>query len=562
MWLPEAIGAYLRNPISTTRFRTAYRCDKVLILACVIVLGFAGSAYMGNVWTTGFNDNDDYHAYLVFPHKMLQTGAMGDDPFSERRLVTSLGGQSFLHTLALCRLPNEAMGVVDPGVSLLLLALLMLEIGTHCKCNRFLTLTLVAAPLCIAMPKVNSSSLVSGLLLLLTTYVLLSTQGTKEKWKAGSVVMLSMLLAGMCALKSTFIPVAAFIVITHLIVRWSQIKERPLLVVCELLSLSVLVAAFLLPWMLSMLHSSGTLLYPVLGSGFHGSVYGHSSMLPPGLLSFHNAIRPIVSSLDSMVLIGVLLLACGYARAFGSKLSESHGWLVPMISSVGGAVSLSTSGVAASRYTFPIAYAAVLALVSALLFADARRSVRLCHDRNDSVSTNSFLVVFCLVIAFASGTLLSGVRMRSSRTAPSLDDANTAARYRRILRSVPKGETVLTRLDKPYLLGFRDHQVFIADWPGGASPPPGLPFGKGGEALSRYLIVKDVRYVAYSYRNSANFSWNDYKDRVKPGYPDHWIQSVAISTFDFQRSLIELGQSRKRIYDDGSIFVLDLKERR
>ena len=62
----------------------------------VCVLGIAGYLY-----TPELNKYDDYSAYLVFPQKLLTTGSLGFEPFSERRLWTSLGGMYFLHALIL-----------------------------------------------------------------------------------------------------------------------------------------------------------------------------------------------------------------------------------------------------------------------------------------------------------------------------------------------------------------------------------------------------------------------------------------------------------------------------
>jgi hypothetical protein len=133
-------------------------------------------------------------------------------------------------------------------------------------------------------------------------------------------------------------------------------------------------------------------------------------------------------------------------------------------------------------------------------------------------------------------------------------------RYARMQQSIPQGETVLTRLAYPFVLDFKRNRIFIADWPGGASPPPGMPSFKGDEALANYLISKSIRYVAYSYANEANFSWKLYGKRINHG--NNQIRTTARHTFDFQYNLKQLGKTRKRIYDDGYIFVLDLLNRR
>ena len=143
--------------------------------------------------------------------------------------------------------------------------------------------------------------------------------------------------------------------------------------------------------------------------------------------------------------------------------------------------------------------------------------------------------------------------------APLISDEEVF-RYAKMQQSIPQGETVLTRLAYPFVLNFKRNRIFIADWPGGASLPPGMPSFKRAEPLADYLISKSIRYVAYSYGNKALFWKERFGKRVNAGHPR--IRTEARHTFDFQDNLEKLGQTRKRIYDDGNIFVLDLLKRR
>jgi hypothetical protein len=56
-------------------------------------------------------------------------------------------------------------------------------------------------------------------------------------------------------------------------------------------------------------------------------------------------------------------------------------------------------------------------------------------------------------------------------------------RYAKMLDSVPQGSRVLTRLDKPFLIDLKKHTIWIADFPGGASLPPGMLSFKGMEKI-------------------------------------------------------------------------------
>jgi hypothetical protein len=127
----------------------------------------------------------------------------------------------------------------------------------------------------------------------------------------------------------------------------------------------------------------------------------------------------------------------------------------------------------------------------------------------------------------------------------------------RMLESVPEGAVLLARLRYPFVLDFTRHTILVVNYPGGSSPPPGMPFFQGGEPLARYLCGQDVRYVAYSYRTEANFGKEAFEHRLDPE-EFAWTRTQASHALDFQENLMKLGRSRRRIYDDGDIFVLDL----
>ena len=90
------------------RFINAFKENIVWAIGTVIACLLTAVQYSGWVSCHKFNLIDDYHAYFVFPHKMLQIGSLGSDPFSERRLVSALGGQSFLHTFSLSLLDEKS----------------------------------------------------------------------------------------------------------------------------------------------------------------------------------------------------------------------------------------------------------------------------------------------------------------------------------------------------------------------------------------------------------------------------------------------------------------------
>jgi hypothetical protein len=60
---------------------------------------------------------------------------------------------------------------------------------------------------------------------------------------------------------------------------------------------------------------------------------------------------------------------------------------------------------------------------------------------------------------------------------------------------VPAGEKILTMVDASYLLDYKRNPMVSINAVGGSSPPPGLPFGQGPDALASYLKSLGIRYV-------------------------------------------------------------------
>ena len=202
------------------------------------------------------------------------------------------------------------------------------------------------------------------------------------------------------------------------------------------------------------------------------------------------------------------------------------------------------------RYDFPFLFAAILVLLPEIL--TMARS-----DSLSPVATTTATALVCLAVGVWVGgesAFQIAQRIQSVGTALKMARAGTPlnadlrspaleARYTDMQQHVPAGETLVCHLEKPYLLNFNRNPVYIVDWAGGQSPPPGMPFFKGSEALADYLTAQGLRYLAYSYANQAAFTRQEYGDRLGPdAHP--WIRSESKCTFDFQDNIDELRKSR------------------
>ena len=129
--------------------------------------------------------------------------------------------------------------------------------------------------------------------------------------------------------------------------------------------------------------------------------------------------------------------------------------------------------------------------------------------------------------------------------------------YLDLQKSVPAGETIIARLDRNFLFDFKRNRVYINDTPGGASLPPGIPLKSGSEAMADYFLSHNLKYIAYSYGNEANFSRVSVSGMLKP-HVNPLLRAISENGLAFQDYTVELSKTRKIIYDDGKNFVLDL----
>jgi hypothetical protein len=532
-----------------------WRRDKVVMVGIFAIFFLAIVQYGGWVSTQDFNSHDDFHAYFIFPKKMLQTGSMGPDPFCERRIESSLGGQAFLQTFVLSVLSERNFNVIDQGVGVLIVIGLLLGYFKRENTPKRTAVFVLILFLITPPPKVNITSLVVPIALFISFFRTLEWEELEGGRFITNAFVIALLATAICSLKSSLIPACGVLLVTSYIfyIARARIKREA---VYEFFVAVILTGAFLLPWMISMYQSSGTLLYPLLGKGYHGSAYGTFLDYTGGMttertihiLTYHFS-RPYVILLVWLSFV-VLRLRSTRSGWRGAYISVSTGAILGMI------IILIATGGAGNRYYFSFTFAAALIFLAAVLSGPETRK-----DGSMGIYAYAAMSLAFITIGYNWDSFLDQyVRfirdVRKGVSNVSLISDKEAAQYSRMQLSVPAGETILERLSKPFLLDFRRNRIFIADYPGGASLPPGMPFFKGPEMLADYLISKSIRYVAYSYASEAGFRWKDYADRLDS--ISSLIATEAEHAFDFQNNLEQLGKTRKRIYDDGDIFVLDL----
>jgi hypothetical protein len=233
---------------------------------------------------------DDYQAYFVFPQKMLQIGSLGTDPFSERRLVSSLGGQSFLQALSFSVLDERTGYLIDPGCGLLVMLGLIIEYCQRKKISKTATVAIAIGLLSFNPVRLNTSGVLIPVCLLFALFNVLEGDLLKATNIPKNAAIVGLLVAAICALKSTLIPtcILFFTFSYFFYIIGTKTKHKAIYEFCLA---AILLCLFVLPWSISLYHSSGTLLYPILGKGFHGSVYGGSVKLANSVIDSKAAIQ-------------------------------------------------------------------------------------------------------------------------------------------------------------------------------------------------------------------------------------------------------------------------------
>ena len=494
------------------------------------------------------NPHDDMHSYLVSVARMLQTGSLGLDPFNDRLMVSSLGAQNFLNALAIAPLPFDSVHLADNGLALVALTLSTAAIALRAGLTPSLAASLMLIPLAIdwGYSNISANITAAGLLLGLGSSIYVLKASPSPATKIRSLAPTAILLAAVCAVKSTMIPAAAiFLAMFVSIELLRQRRWKPLLI-----TLLVAVIAFLLdlPWMLWQYRSSGTLLYPLLGRGFHAPEPAPSAaiLLAPELLQ--NTVLPF--ALFAIATVALRLLRRTPALIplwFSVALLSAWTLAWPIF-------TYTTQFTDIARYVLPIA-------VPALIFFLTSTAVAARHLHRPALAVAP-LLLFLVVVSRDCCNIY--VRDMPHGLYTSLNyisrpwDAD-AAHLRELQQAIPPGERLLVYLTTPALLDFSRNPIYIIDWPGEVSPHPGLPIDAGPDAIAAYLLSHHIQYVAYSYAAHANFHPQAYAYLLEPS-AGRAYNRFAFNAFAFQRALAELARTRKTVYRDTNDIVIDLAQ--
>jgi len=515
-------------------------------------LAAAGGGTIDTVYERpAFDLHDDEQAYLVFPEKMLQLGSLGSEPFEARRML-SMGGQSFLQAVVLSALPLRAIHLFDMGIAPLILLGLVFTFGKRRGFDE--RLSAFSCVLVLAIPHLkmrgNTTALMGGVVLMLAWFLLFE----KNEDSPGPFPT-AFIAAALCALKSTFIPAAVGIFLLTFLFDLRRPAARKVH-----LQTAVLIAIFDLPWMLSILSSSGTLLYPLFGRGTYGGVFtGDFANVPGGkaaglTIVFRSIWRHLMDWMPSML----LLLFLEQKRKNRGAFALAFAALFSIICLISLGDPEIHRGI--SRYAFPVITASFLALMLVCLGEkEGRKSVSLGLIAALAIGS-SWMMFNRDVIRKNWDQIILNFSTASSEKdwVPEKD----RAAIRTLEDSLPERDALLASLRRPALLDFRGRRVYIMSLPGMAMLPPGMPIFEGGEAVGDYLLDQDIPLLAYGALDDSVSLLKLSEADIRNRYPDSKMRWALLKYHQRYHGVVrELAASRKPLYEDGQRIVLDLRKK-
>lgn len=533
---------------------------RFLMIAAIIILILRVAA---TVRLAEFDINDDSAAYLVFPQKMLATHNFAPDPFSDRHVISSLGGGYFLQAfvIGITSLANIGMADRTLGLILIFAGLWDLSITFGLSFEEIALVEFVAYLIPEQTANLTFVILPIGLMLGLLWFVFEAlSEESRSRWRyaflAGAVG------GAAVALKSTFLPcVGAFCLVPFAMLNW---RNKKMAITLPLISgLGALLV--MMAWMIAMKQSSGTYLYPILGRGVDYSSYRIFD-------SFK--IAPTPRTIIKLFLHSVALLGLGAMFLFlGLRKKKALFGLSVLLAAALGitAFNVAAGGDSIWRYDFPAFFSAIL--IYAIVCMALSQEEPVPRNKKLAFAMGILSLLGCIFYYDISGTnpeLFRQSKWEASRYVGALQASLSGLplasptmldEYKAVNAALPRHGTVLEDVGYPFLLDDKLHKILMMDWPGAAEPNPGWPFGSGSAYLAQYLEHNSVQYVLFDYRYAH---WFDAKSCQVIEMPQRYSTELYVlfwMSLLSQNQLDHLRSQYRSIYDDGNIAIIDLADR-
>ena len=559
-----ALSLYTRLRQKPTRLRLLARLRPrctLYFLPLALLLLFL---YATSVRTRDVNWWDDLPAYLVFSQRLLQTGTILD-PFSWRRLST-YGGQQMFDAMTFSGATFFSVDILELGLAkIVFVGLLIGRVGRAARpWQRVVTLLLATLFVLIPVPRVNTQSQMTGVVLFLTLLRTLDLAGNRRP-PFRAAILAGVVGAAVSTMRMNFVPAAVIgIALAFLIrallapARWKQ-QARALLLAGAGFTLA------LLPWTLVLYQSSRSLFYPLM----RGTERPDFTFISAGLNTAEKIrwLADFCAQPICLVLLLPVLLA--FARRYWKN--ELPLYAAALFTTAVTVLSFTRASYASLyRYSFPALFAVACALIlsaatrgagsawGAGILPAGYSAKRLWPARLTAAFAWLIIAALTLLHAPAAARWLWQDRaaLWSDDTTPLVQVAQAQRLYRDAQNAIPAGKPFLAAVSYPSLLDFSRNPIVSVDAPGAASPDPGMPLFAGGPAVKAYLKNLGIDYMMLVDENSdlTLFSRKAYTDTHDPEFD--FTRRFSLQFLDDVKDL--LGSEDLR-FSSNSVRVIHLK---
>ena len=532
-----------------------------MLLAALLVCAIKLAA---TVRTCLFDIPDDAAAYFAFPQKMLTTHSFAFDPFSDRRMISSLGGGYFLQTFFIAATGLTHIGMADRTAGLLLLAVALYDLGVLFQLATWQIALMELLAFSSPQETANLTYVILPLPLLLASVWLLRKvlDSPERSVQLRYAILSGGILGATVCLKSTYLPIAGMLAVTIYLFAYFRKNTARMLLLFAATTLSTFLV--LAAWMLAMHHASGTYLFPVLGHGFDYSRYGTVPTLP----RFANSRTVIKIFLQAIALL-ILGLAAAALAPSRSRLRFALSILAAAIVAIT-AFNYKTGGDFIWRYNYPQFFLAILVFYCTCIAIanrspDAKRSIAMLLL--GVFSLTSMLFYYDVEgknprpfrdLRLNAGDLRKG--LQASLSGRELESPAIQMEYDRAQHILPVGATALEDTGYSFSFDFSRNRIFILDWPGASAPPPGWPYGASANGLAAFLKNNSVQYVIFDYSYAENMDVGMCDTLELPRKTSAEGRELGKLDVLTHEQMYALMHSYRTIYDDGKIAVIDLNQ--
>jgi hypothetical protein len=408
------------------------------------------------------------------------------------------------------------------------------------------TLIFIIASINPMAVNVTSVYTLSAAIFVLITFIL-DFDGTA---KAERLIIFFLISAAGSTLKNSALIVTIMystLFLIQLLCALSSLKDFPKY---ALQSFKVVIVC-LFPWCLSLYLSSGTLLYPIMGVGYHGSRYGNFNYSVNIFTS--DFVRPFIGSVIKSPLYSPILMFSSIAlvsifKSRSKRIPKFNILLVGIVILLNYlAIAIGSANFGTFRYNFPFLLAFTIAILQYIEFSSPLRLLGIY----------GLSIMFSVLLIQQFGKEVHPIFEKvDPSNAHNRNGFTSQPQISRIQDVIPSGARVLLRTERNFMFDFKRNQFLIADYPGESSPPPGIPLFSNPDELKNYLLKVNIGYIVFQFKGL--FEKEAFSDRLNPS-SNPWLRVEAENAFAFEARVLELAASNPVLYQDSKVIVIRLE---